>query len=546
MEFRILGPLEVRDGDLSLALGGLKQRALLALLLTRAGEVVPRERLIDELWAGAPPDSATSVFQTYLSHLRKALGPEVLRTHASGYALDLGPHEFDLHRFETLMDQARRSPAQEAATHLRQALALWRGPPLADFTYEPFAQTEISRLEELRLVALEWRIETDLALGRHNELVGELEALVSKHPLREHFRGLLMLALYRAGRQAEALESYQAARSILVNELGIEPSQPLQELERAILQHDVTLEVGAADVKTSSTLVGHDVGPEVPERSIVLIPGDDRRLDAMLELAVALASQPPRELILARLVPPSGDVSAATASLSERRESLLAARTPTRIAAFTSSEPGRDTVLLASEQPTDLLLIDAPTALVAEGTVGKEIHTILANAPCDVGLLVVRDGAGLRPHRPVTVPFSGAEHDWSAIEIAAWMSRSLGTSLQLVGTTADPATGRRDASRLLARASLMVQQVVGVATEPVLVEAGHEGLIAATTDAGLLVLGLSPRWREEGLGEVRLAVVRQARPPTLLVRRGVRPGGLAPRESMTRFTWTLASAASVQ
>jgi hypothetical protein len=177
----------------------------------------------------------------------------------------------------------------------------------------------------------------------------------------------------------------------------------------------------------------------------------------------------------------------------------------------------------------------------AEGVIDEELHTILADAPCDVGLLVARPDPGFSSGRPIMVPFTGAAHDWAAIEIAAWMSRSLGTSLRLVGPGGDPATGQRDASRLLARASLMVQQAIGVVTDPVLVEAGHQGLIAATVEAGLLVLGLSPRWREEGLGDARLAVARDARPPTLLVRRGVRPGGLAPRESITRFTWTLAS-----
>jgi DNA-binding SARP family transcriptional activator len=543
MDFRILGSLEVRDGDVPLALGGPKQRALLALLLTRAGEVVPRERLIDELWAGAPPASADSVLQTYLSHLRKAIGREVIQTRPPGYAVELGPHELDLHLFERLVEAAQESEPEQAGTLLREALALWRGPPLADLSHEPFAQAEIARLEELRFVALEWRIEADLALGRHDQLVGELEALVSRYPLRERLRGLLMLALYRAGRQAEALEAYRAARRILVDELGIEPSQSLQELERAILRHDPSLESGAIARWTPTRPTGDQGAPSAPERSILLVPRDERNFAPLLELGTALARRPPRELILARLVTSSRELEAATASLNERRSSLITEGIPARIAAFTSSERGRDVVLLASEQPTDLVLLDAPAALLGEGTIDDDLLTILADAPCDVALLIARRDGSIAPERPVMVPFTGAEHDWSAIEIAAWMSRSLGTSLQLVGTAADPAGGRRDASRLLARASLMVQHVVGVATESVLVEAGHEGLIAATADAGLLVLGLSPRWREEGLGDVRLAVAKDARPPTLLVRRGVRPGGLAPRESMTRFTWTLASPA---
>jgi DNA-binding SARP family transcriptional activator len=541
MEFRILGPLEARDGERFVPLGGLKQRALLALLLTHTGEVVSREGLIDELWAGDPPASAVSVFQTYLSHLRTAIGQGILRTHPAGYSIELGPHELDLHRFERLVEGAHASEPEQAAALLREALALWRGPALADFAYEPFAQAETARLEELRLVALEWRIEADLALGRHEQLVGELAALVSKHPLRERLGGLLMLALYRAGRQAEALDAYQAARALLVDELGLEPSQPLQDLERAILRHDRSLDLAAVDRPLIA--VGQEIEPSTAERTILAVLQDESRLGALLGLAASLAHRPKREIILARLVTSSSELAAATVRLNAHRDSLLAARVPVRVAAFTSDEPARDVVLLASEHPADLVLLDAPTALVAEGRIDEELHTILADAPCDVALLVARADGRIASERPVMVPFTGAEHDWSAIEIAAWMSRSLGTSLRLVGTAGDPASGRRDASRLLARASLMVQQAIGVATEPLLIEAGHRGLIGATAEAGLLVLGFSPRWRQEGLGDVRLAVVRDASPPTLLVRRGVRPGGLAPRESMTRFTWTLASAA---
>jgi DNA-binding SARP family transcriptional activator len=171
--------------------------------------------------------------KTYLSHLRTAIGRDLIRTHASGYSIELGTHQLDLHRFERLLEAARELEPERAAPVLREALALWHGTPLADLAFEALAQPEIARLEELRFVALEWRIEAGLALGHHEQLIGELEGLVSKYPVRERLRGLLMLALYRAGRQADALEAYQAARAPLVDELGIEPSQPLQELERA-------------------------------------------------------------------------------------------------------------------------------------------------------------------------------------------------------------------------------------------------------------------------------------------------------------------------
>jgi YVTN family beta-propeller protein len=247
MEFRILGALEVReDGDRPIPLGAGKQRAALAILLLHANEVVDTERLIDELWGESPPKAARKALQVYVTHLRKALGSERIRTHAPGYVLELAPDELDLHRFERLVQKGRElrangDPAGSTAA-LREALALWKGQPLADFTFEPFAQTEIPRLEELRLEALEERIDAELALGHGSELVAELEALVAKHPYRERLRGQLMLALYRAGRQADALAAYQETRKLLVNELGVEPSPALQRLEGAILRHEPALE----------------------------------------------------------------------------------------------------------------------------------------------------------------------------------------------------------------------------------------------------------------------------------------------------------------
>jgi DNA-binding SARP family transcriptional activator len=539
MDFRILGPLEARDGDRVVSLGGAKQRGVLAILLTRSGEVVSRDRLIDELWGGEPPSSAVSILQTYVSHLRKALGHDVLVTRASGYAVDLENQSLDLQRFEQLLDEARGKPPDIVSALLREALGLWRGPALADFAYEAFAQGEIARLEELRLVALERRIEADLEVGRQAELIGELEGLVAKHPLRERLRALLMLSLYRAGRQAEALDGYQAARRALVDELGIEPGPELQELERAILRHDAGLAGGAGAATARTAPEPDEELPSAPERSILVVPQEEPNFGELLRLAASLARRPPRELILARLVATPEEIAGATVALGEHQGALEAQGIRSRFAAFTSAEPGQDVVLIASEQPTDLVLLDAPTELVSDGEIGDDLKMVLAEAPCDVALLVVRTEPA--PGGPVMVPFSGAEHDWSAIEIAAWMSRSLGLPLRLVGTTADPVSGRRDASRLLARASLMVQQVVGISTEPHLVDAGDRALVEAAADAGLLVVGLSPRWRQEGLGGVRLALAREARPPTLLVRRGLRPSGLAPRDSVTRFTWTLST-----
>ena len=195
LEIRLLGPLEVLEHQAVLALGGSRQRCLFAVLLLRANEPVSSDRLIDALWPGRAPPTAAKTIQVYVSRLRKQLGEGRLVTRAPGYLLRVDPGELDLDHFERLLGEARTDEPETAANKLRAALALWRGPALGDLAYEPFAQPEIARLEELRLVALEQRIESDLACGRHRELIGELEALVFEHPLRERLRCHLMLAL---------------------------------------------------------------------------------------------------------------------------------------------------------------------------------------------------------------------------------------------------------------------------------------------------------------------------------------------------------------
>jgi WD40 repeat protein/DNA-binding SARP family transcriptional activator len=253
MEFRILGPLEVLEEGRAVALGGGKQRALLAVLLLHANEPLTTDRLIDELWGEHPPPTAAKAVHVHVSRLRKALatgagnggaGGGLVVTRERGYELRLAPERLDSRRFEQLVAEGRSELAdgrpQRALAALEQALALWRGEPLADLAYEPFAQAEIARLEELRVAALEQLVESKLALGRHAEVVGELEALIGDHSYREGLRAQLMLALYRCDRQAEALQAYHDARSALV-ELGIEPGERLRELERAILAQDPAL-----------------------------------------------------------------------------------------------------------------------------------------------------------------------------------------------------------------------------------------------------------------------------------------------------------------
>ena len=247
MDFRILGPLEVDEAGRAIPIVSGRQRALLAILLVHANKPVSTDRLIDELWGEHPPASVRKGLQVLVSRLRKTLGKGSARlaTQPDGYLLHVEPGELDLDRCERLGRQGRealaRGDCRPAAEQLREALGLWRGPPLAEFAFESFAQAEIGRLEELRLALLEDRIDADLACGTHATLVGELEALVAEHPLRERLRRQLILALYRSGRQADALEAYREARTVLDEELGLEPTPALRELEHAILTHDPSL-----------------------------------------------------------------------------------------------------------------------------------------------------------------------------------------------------------------------------------------------------------------------------------------------------------------
>jgi DNA-binding SARP family transcriptional activator len=292
VEIRLLGPFDVVDAGRPISLGGRRQQALLAILALHPGEVVPVGRLIDELWPEQPPDAAVGTLQAYVSRLRKALrgdaadtGGEPIVYDHGGYLLDVGRDQIDSHRFDFLVVEgqghARAGDADAAGTAFREALALWRGPALVDFAHEPFAQAEIARLEERRLGAIEARIDADLECGHHAALVPELEALTSEYPHREGFRRELMLALYRSGRQGDALEVYTDTRNVLDADLGIEPTPSLRELQLAILRQDPSL--GAPPVASARRRVD---GSPVRRRVLLTAAG----LVAIVILALAAAA----------------------------------------------------------------------------------------------------------------------------------------------------------------------------------------------------------------------------------------------------------------
>src|SRR4051812_28750601 len=338
MEFGILGPLEVRANGHAVPLGGARPRAVFAVLALNANRPVSAERLTLALWGEEAPPSAVKTVQVYVARLRKALGdPDVLGTTPAGYRLRVRPGELDAERFESLVADGRQALAagrgEDAAAALRVALELWRGSPLADVASAPFAPAEIARLEEQRLAALEVRVEADLAAGRHPELVAELGQLRTEHPWRERLHGQLMLALYRSGRQADALEAYRHAREVLVGQLGIEPGAELHNLQEAILAHDP----------------GIDVPPAAGSREAI------QREDPLLEVAISepIPQAPLRALppsLPAQLQPrPAMPFVGRAAELGRLAALLDQAPTDGRQIALVGGEPGSGKTRLARE-----------------------------------------------------------------------------------------------------------------------------------------------------------------------------------------------------
>ena len=415
MEYRVLGPLEVLNGQGSLPLAGAKQRALLALLLMHANHVLSRDRLIDELWGNEPPETAVQSLQVYVSRLRKLLPAGTLLTRPPGYLLEIESAELDLHCFERLLGEGRDALAAGdpagAATALHNALGLWRGPALADLAFEPFAQAEIGRLDGLRLAAVEERIEADLALGRHADLIGELESLVAANPYRERLRGQLMLALYRSGRQAEALEAYRNARLALIEELGIEPCAALQRLEKSILVQDDHLDTPAYGRPSESaslplerklvTVLFVDVGmanelDEDPERTEAFLAEVHREAQAEIEAAGGTVERGIAGALIATFGAPQAReedhaLRAVSAALATRRR---------------LSDVFGDTLWLRMSVASGEVILGRPGSFVTGMPVGAAARLIrssargeivvgerAATATCGAFELVERDGA---------------------------------------------------------------------------------------------------------------------------------------------------------
>jgi DNA-binding SARP family transcriptional activator len=505
-EFRLLGPLEARVDDRPVPLPAGKPSALLARLLLDANRIVPVETLLESIWGDPPPPSARKVLQVYISQLRKAIDADAIETRAPGYRIVLERDDYDLGRFERLVEAGRAAEAPRRVELLRQALSLWRGTPLAEFRQEPFAPPAGRRLAELRLSALEQRLEAELQLGRHEALVGELETLVEQEPLREGLRRQLMLALYRSGRQADALERYREGRRLLVEELGIEPGPGLQELERAILRHDPALDEPAAR---------RDRG-----RGSVVCAG------AQLHPLLAPLCRDGRELLLVELVAEPRELSQRAGTLDAARVALAAGGVAARTACFTSTAPGDDLARLAAEQEAELLVLGLPFA-------GEARERLLDAAPCDVAV-ALPPGLPFEPTAPVLVPFGGGRDEWAALELGAWLARAHGLPLRLLGTSAKD--GGRDASRMLASASLALQRFAAISAEPAIVVPGPEGILAE--QGSVIVASLPPG----ELDRTRRTLAERSAVPVLYVRPGLRPGGLTPDRTLTHFSWSLRDA----
>jgi DNA-binding SARP family transcriptional activator len=505
LEFRVLGPLEaLRDGEV-VSLAGAKQQALLALLLLEGGRAVSTRRLTDGLWGGAAPATATKGLQLHVSRLRKALGSSVIETRPDGYLLATKGVSVDLTRFEELTESGRSQASAgrhgEAGRLFGEALALWRGEALEGLD-EPGLAPLRARLDELRLAVQEQRVDVLLASGEHTRLLPELTLLAQSQPLRERLQEQLMLALYRDGRQAEALAVYRRLRETLQQQLGLEPQPRLRSFEQAILRQD-----GYLDPPLERR----------PQRAIVAAGHEPGRLAALL---APLAHELSGELILLTPVSHGEQLAEASVLLDEQRSEVV------RVAAFVTREPARQVARLAVAESAALLVLQTTRNRLEEQVLGE-----LRQAACDVVLFV--DGAGELPGSAVSVLFGGSPEDWKAVELAAALARAGSVPLRLVGVD----LGGSNASSLLAHASLVVQRFAGIGTRPVLFTPGDAGSLAGAVAGGPLVAGAGEHADDRlSVSRVRLGEIGV---PLLLLAPGPRPGVLAPPQTLTRFSWSL-------
>ncbi len=480
MEIRLLGPLEVRDGDGVISLPRRQQRALLAALALRAGEVVSTDRLVADLWGEHAPASATGSLQNTVSALRKLLGRHVLVTQAPGYRLAVGRDAVDSHRFEGLLKEAREAEPATRARLLGEALELWRGPALADLEEEDFARLAAARLDELRVTAQEERIDAELELGRHAALVGELEQLVTMHPLRERLRGQLMLALYRCGRQAEALEVYRAARLALADELGLDPSRELQELERRVLRQDPEL---AAPV---------DLTDDSPAR-----PASELRLVTVLAATPPGADDP--EQHSRRL----DETLASVRNVLDRNGGVLERFGPEGlVAVFGADRPEDDDAIRAVLAARELgLPAGVATGEVVQGA-GAVVTRAVELARTGGIRLDERTGALVRAERRLDAPLAGRDEELARLRSAFAGARDSGRC-RVLTVVGEPGIGKTrlarelalhegaDATVLLARCVAHGDGATFLPLLGALRQAEPEQVLAAEPDADLVLARLA-------------------------------------------------------
>lgn len=496
LEFRLLGPLEIANDGLAVPLEGAKPRALLALLLLERGRSVTTRRLGDGLWGPAAPASAAKALQVHVSQLRKALGASAIETRGDAYAIHAPAGAVDLDTFEQLAEAGRSRlgagrPA-EALEPLSAALALWRGDALEGLD-EPGLTPARARLEELRVVVHELLADARIAIGDTVSALPELTLLAHRYPLREGIQERLMLALYRSGRQADALAVFRSLRARLHDELGLEPRRRVRALEQAILRQDAALETPGRTVRRVVVAAGSNPG----------------RLAA---LAAPLVRPDGGELILLVPVAEPGELADASVRLeAERSEDI-------RVATFVSAAPRRDVLRLGAAEGASLVVLETAAAELV--TAGSDSA---AGLPADLALFV--DAAGPLPGERVSVLQAGGGHDWAAIELAAALARGAGVSLRLLGPGSSG-----EASTLLARTALVVQRFAGIATEPALFAPGAAASLGALVADGVLVAAVDAPVPEP-LTELGV--------PLVVVRGGPRPGLLAPAQTITRFSWAL-------